>query len=260
LPIFALLFLALAVFLGAGTLFFQAYIYSEPTAGLLWRAPAAGLLMTSFFAFWSYLDYKNPGGHSTIFEFKTPKDEQRFMKFWAVRKGQETLYQAHKNSKGFYEYRDASGKSWRRSDTEGITEAIVVEDKDGQKIRFEAQLTDDGKFRMAPNSSAAHYVEVGGERRDMNDEYIGLLTRVRTSLIAANLFMNALHFVVWFAALWLLLRFQWGHAFGFAIVLWVVMTLTILPMMFKRTEDAALKQATPGAVARVRPGRQAWTI
>jgi ABC-type transport system involved in cytochrome bd biosynthesis fused ATPase/permease subunit len=51
----------------------------------------------------------------------------------------------------------------------------------------------------------------------------------------------------------LLLRFQWGHAFGLALVLWLIMTLTIAPMLFKRTEDAARNNAT-GAVSAL--GRQ----
>ena len=57
--------------------------------------------------------------------------------------------------------------------------------------------------------------------------------------IYANIFLNLLHLIVWFAALWLILRFQWGHAFGLALALWLVVTFAIMPMLFKRAEDTA---------------------
>ncbi len=236
LPIFGVLFLALAAFLGAGTLFFQGYIYSEPAENIQWRAPAAGLLLTLFYMFWSYLDYRNPGSHNTIFEFSA-QDKEQFNKLWSVRNGKETLFELRKNSKGQPEFRDAAGKTWRRSDVDGIVETIVVEGKNGEKIRFQADLTPDGKFSME-SGNIARYVETGGKNRVMTDDYIGTLTIDRPGRVAANLFMNGLHLLVWFAALWLLLRFQWSHAFGFAIVFWVIMTLIIAPMLFKRAEDA----------------------
>ena len=37
-----LVWVVLMVVLGAGTLWLQGYIYSEPAADLYWRAPAAG--------------------------------------------------------------------------------------------------------------------------------------------------------------------------------------------------------------------------
>jgi hypothetical protein len=250
LPAFALLFLALAVFFGAGTLFFQGYIYSEPASGLLWRAPAAGLLMSLFFFFWCYLDYRKPGSHNTIFDFSA-RDKEQYKKFWAVKGGQETLYEAHKKTNGLLEYKDAQGKTWRRSDISGMTDAIIVEDKDGQKIRFDADLAPDGKFNIEPGHPA-HYVEVDGRHRVMTDDYVGTIIIERGDLVLANLLMNGLHLAFWFAALWLLLRFQWGHAFGLALVLWLITTLTIAPMLFKRTEDAARKTAS-GAVTTLGP-------
>jgi hypothetical protein len=54
-----------------------------------------------------------------------------------------------------------------------------------------------------------------------------------------NLFFNFGHLIVWFLGLWLLLRFQWGHALGFAVVAWLVMTLTILPMLLSYAGAAA---------------------
>jgi hypothetical protein len=239
LPAFGLLFLTLAVIFGAGTLFFQGYIYSEPAEGLLWRAPAAALAMTFFFFIWCYLDYRKPGSHNTIFDF-TARDKEQYKKFWAVKSGKETLYEAHKNAKGLYDFKDAEGKIWRRSDINGITEAVILEDKDGQKMRFNADLTSDGKFNMEAGHPA-RYLEVDGRRRVMTDDYIGTIIIERWDLVLANLCMNGLHLAFWFAVLWLLLRFQWGHAFGLALVFWLITTLTIAPMLFNRAEKAANK-------------------
>jgi hypothetical protein len=68
-------------------------------------------------------------------------------------------------------------------------------------------------------------------------------------MVFANLLLNFLHLGVWFACLWLLLRFQWGHALGFAVVLWLALTLTILPMLFTKTEAASPYKATPKAAS-----------
>jgi hypothetical protein len=51
-----------------------------------------------------------------------------------------------------------------------------------------------------------------------------------------------LHLIVWFLCLWLLLRFQWGHALGLACVAWLVLTF-FLPPLFKKTEDLAKQRA-----------------
>jgi hypothetical protein len=240
---FVLAFLGIAVLLWAATLFFQGYIYSEPVAGLYWRAPLGGLVLCLFAAFWCWLAYRAPGKYNTLFEFSAHGDDERFDKFWSVKKGKEILYVAKTIGQGRKEYRDPQGRPWRRSDAEGVMEAIVVEDKDGQKIRFETELTKDGKFKAA-QGEPVRYVEVSGRHRVMTDDYIGQLSEVRKGTIAANLFLNFFHFALWFACLWLILRYQWGHAFGLAVVIWLVVTLTLLPMMFKKSEDLARERGS----------------
>src|SRR5262249_16234988 len=82
---FLLVFRGLAILLWAGSLFFQGYLYSEPAAGLHWRALAAGAVLTLFLAFWCFLDYRQPGRYSaTWFEPGTSED-QVFDKIWAVK-------------------------------------------------------------------------------------------------------------------------------------------------------------------------------
>jgi hypothetical protein len=245
--VFLLIFAAVTAFFWAFTLWFQGYIYSVPAEQLPWRAPVAGLVLTLFLAFWCWLDYRRPGTYGPFHQVAPPSDQVRYQRFWAVRNGKETLYAAHRTPRGQYEYRDNQDRVWRRSDANGLTQAIIVEDPDGEKVRFNAELTPDGKFKTT-SSGTARYVEEGGRHRVMTDDGIGAITTVHTSLIAANLLLNAIFLAVWFVCLWLLLRFQWGHALGLAVVFWLAMTLAILPMLFTRVETASRERgATPTA-------------
>jgi len=241
--ILGIAFLGLSVLLWAGTMFFQGYIYSEPVTGSIWRAPLAALILIAFTAFWCSLAYRNPGRYNTLFQFSSHQD-QNFDKFWSVKKGKEILYVAKHNAKGRMEYRDPQGKPWSRSDSEGVMEAIIVEDQNGDRIRFETEMTPDGKFKTIQGESI-RYVETGGRHRVMTEDYIGKLTEIRWGALFANIFLNFLHVLFWFACLWLLLQYQWSHALGLAIIIWLVATLTLLPMLFKKSEDlSAHRQAT----------------
>jgi hypothetical protein len=247
-PTLALLFLGITVVLWAGTLFLQGYIYSEPVAQAYWRAPLAGVILTVFLAFWCYLDYRSPGRYGALHDVST-SDEERYDRFWAVKKGQEIPFTAKKTAKGRREYYDAQGRPWSRSDTEGVVEAIVIEDKEHQRIRFDAELTPDGKFKAA-QEQPVNYVEAGGQGRIMTDSAPGKIPIRRSGLLVANLLLNLLHLGLWFAGLWLLMRFQWSHALGLAFVAWLVLTF-ILPALFKKTEDLAKQQPVPSSTAKV---------
>jgi hypothetical protein len=231
--LYALLFAGIGVVVFAGTLVLQGAIYSEPVSQLYWRAPVAGLILTLFFAAWCYLAYRSPGSYNTLFAFTTSYDESTFEELTSYKRGNQTLYKRNKTSK---DYRDSANNKWRRSGTDGVVDEIVVEDKkDGQKFRFHVELGPDGNFKSEP----ARFVEVGGKGRVMLDNDIGHLSSVRWGLIFGNILLNIVHLVLWFAALWLILRFQWLHAFGLALVLWLIVTFAIMPMLFKRAEDAA---------------------
>ena len=100
----------------------------------------------------------------------------------------------------------------------------------------------DGNFKVN-DQDVVRYVEADGKHRVMTDNYIGQLSEARSGIVAANLFLNVLHLIAWFLCLWLLLRFQWGHALGLAFVAWLVLTF-FLPPLFKKTEDLAKQRAT----------------
>jgi hypothetical protein len=236
---FLLIFVGLTVLFWWGTLFLQNYLYNEPVSEMFWRAPVAALVLTLFLGFWVRLDYRSPGHYNALFEFSTPLEEERFKQFWSVKNGKEILFKQAKNRQGRIVYRDAAQKEWSRSDTEGIVKAIIVEEN-GEKVRFEAQLTPDGKFKPGP----VQYVEGGGRSRVMSEDDIGHLSRPRRGLLFLNLLLNGLHLGVWFLCLWLLLRFQWSHALGLAFVFWLALTF-FLPTLFNKAEDTARQRAAP---------------
>jgi hypothetical protein len=243
--VFLLLFAALTVLFWTGTLFFQGYIYSEPVDQVYWRAPAAGLALTVILAFWSFLDYRSPRWYAAPLDF-TATEREDLPKFWSVKQGREIPYVGKPTPpRGLLQYYDPRGDLWKRSDTEGVVEAILVEGRDGQKTRFEADLTKDGKFKTE-KGDAVRYIEVGGRHRVMEDISIGRITTTRSGLVLGYLFLNLVHLGVWFAALWLILRFQWGHALGFGVVLWLMMSLTIMPMLLGRVEKVAQQRALQG--------------
>lgn len=178
--IFLVFFFALSVILWAGTLGFQGLIYNEPAAGLHWRGPAAGAALTAFFALWCFVSYGNFDPRTetqmpldTIFRFQ-PKKTTPVDKLWAVKKDKETLFKKRETggTGGSAEFRDDQGNPWRRSDTTGITEAIIVE-QDNQRLTFLPRLNRDGTFK---SGEFPGYYEKGG-RREM--EQLGQVTLFR---------------------------------------------------------------------------------
>jgi hypothetical protein len=245
---FLLVFLGITIFLWAGTLFFQGYIYSEPASQLYWRAPVAGAVLALFLGFWCFLDNRNPGQFNGTWFEPSASDDEVFNKFWSVKGNQQTLYAASKDARGVIEYRDATGRPWSRSDADGVVEAILVEDSDGQKIRFNAELTEDKKFKAA-RGEPVRYVEVDGQGRVMTDTYIGKLPVSHWGTTLAKIILTLIHLGLWFACLWLILQFQSGHAFGLALVLWLALTLTLLPLLFARVEEVAKQRPASTAAA-----------
>ena len=53
------------------------------------------------------------------------------------------------------------------------------------------------------------------------------------------------HRLLWFVGLWVLMRFQWGHALGLAFVMWLTVTLVILPMLLDTAGTVAMEKRSP---------------
>jgi hypothetical protein len=225
--IFVVVGLALTALLWGGTTWFQAYIYSEPAADLYWRAPAAAGALTLFLAFWGILDYRSPGDYPGQFGFEFQGKEKDFPELWAVFQSKEVRYQQGKNSKGqvryFHQGRELSGRP----------DAVIIEEQ-GEKIRFDAERDANGYFKAPPNQSLRY---LDGRGRVMTEGALGFLPTRRWGLLLGNMLLNLFHFALWFACAWLLLRFQWTHALGLALVFWLIMTFTVVELLMKRVEE-----------------------
>jgi hypothetical protein len=71
----------------------------------------------------------------------------------------------------------------------------------------------------------------------MTEDSLGRVSTPKRGLLFGNLLLNGLHFVAWFLCLWLLLRFQWSHALGLAIPLWLALSLSVVPFLLGKTSS-----------------------
>lgn len=248
--------LALGVLFFAGTRWLQAYIYSEAVEDLYWRAPAAAAAVTVFLGLLCLLASRHLGTFDPL-SFSAKK-ETTYQQFWSVVKSkpkdreaieEKTLFKARKISARpgatETEYLEASRqppRPWKRTDSEGrLVDAIVVEEgTDKKEVRFNLKRPRDDKF--GPGELAIYEEESGG--RVMREDPIGYVSVQRGWLVVLYIVLNALHLAVWFVCLWLLLRFQWPHALGLAALLWLTMTLWLVPMIMRRVEQASAPTAT----------------
>jgi hypothetical protein len=243
-----LLWFALGVLLAAWTLWFQGYIYSEPAPGVFWRAPAAAAALTVVVCLWVFIDYRAPGRYRTLFEF-SGQEEQRPYPELRIRtpEGRERAFLLRKDERGRPEYRDKDNRLL----PDRPDKIIVVEG--GQQYVFLPERDAKGNFKVARGESL-RYNEEGGQGRYMVEGQWGRVASYHFGWLVLDVFLNGLHFVVWWAVLWLLLRFQWSHALGLAFAFWGVMTLFVLPPLLTRAEEVARQRAeTKAALAPLAP-------
>jgi hypothetical protein len=241
--IFVLLFAALAVIFAGGTLFVQGNLYSEPTTGIAWRAPAAAAVLTLFYAAWAILDYRtlDPNRpdfpYDTIFRF-SPTETKQVDRFVAkIGDDEKTYTRTQSGSFGSALYVDDKGRPFSRSTTEGPVQEIVVKDDKGE-MHFKPKMTKEGGFKSG--EAFPGFYQVDG-RHEM--AAVGQVSVFRWGLYVMNLFLNFVHFVLWFVLVWLVLRFQWTHALFGSVILWAVMTIIVVPMLLEKTQRVAQQKA-----------------
>jgi hypothetical protein len=241
----------LMVVLWAGTIYLQSWFYTEASTDVFWQAPAAAAVLTLFFGLWCLIARPEEltFGIPFLFSAEETKGNKPVEYLWAVRKNEKdpvkykrkTEVRAGQTSYRYYVERD--GQPDPRSPwTPDRVVAILVEGEKGEKIRFEPATQERGEYRRFVDPE-------GWEIREYDDGPTGPPTIFRTGRFLANITLNLLHLGVWFGCLWLLLRFQWTHALGLGIVLWLVTTLTVLPMLLTRAGAAAQESAIPQKAA-----------
>jgi hypothetical protein len=230
----------LSLLLAAWTLFFQGYIYSEPVSAIYWRAPAAGTALTVFVILWMMLDYRSvqdrgdEGRYQPLHSFSY-RESERYEHLWIIRDG----------IKEHYEWRGNQyvNKSNRRL-PERPRKIIASHKADGDEHDFEPKLDAKGNFQIEADQKLRYY-EKDNPSRYMEEGYPGLISITHFGWLVMNLLLNFGFLAVWFVSLWLLLRFQWSHALGLAVVFWLVMLLFIMPMILKKTEEVRKERLPP---------------
>jgi hypothetical protein len=229
---------ALVVLLWVGTAVLQGFLYTESPADLYWRAPAAGLALALFVAFWWFLATKNPGKIGVLHQFGAATKDETFSELiWVKTDPMNDQHfvdvKSYKYDPGKRKYLDSSLHPWSRSTSDGPIEWIRAERKEGDEtvsVLFKADLKPDGTFK-----EPATYIEQGAKARVMTENDLGKLSTPKTGQVFANLFLNGAFLVAWFLCLWLLLRFQWLHALGLAVALWLTLILTVVPILLAKT-------------------------
>lgn len=231
----------ITILLGALSFLVQSYLYTETSPGIFWQAPAAGGVLALFLAVWCLLNYSSPGAnpanlpYNTILNFRSTNKmfEDPVRKLWSVKKnGKEVEYVGKKEPQATgqilvrYLEKIPPYSPWSPNDVE----AVILEYK-GEKVRFEP--------RTSEQTGYPEFVSKDGWVMPVYDRMIlGNPTRANGGLFYANLMLNGLHFVAWFLCLWLILRFQWGHALLMALGFWAAMTILVLPVLLSSTVPA----------------------
>ena len=242
--ILLVVFLSLAVFLAAGSLTIQGYIYSEPVGDIFWRAPAAAAVLTAYLGLWCYLNYRarDPKAqelpYDALFTSSATEDATYpVAELWAEKGGERKHYRRFTVDTGTFsrfEYHDSSEK---RFPHDRSIEAVVIKEGDPKEPH---------EARFVAKHDEAKYVEEGGSRYMTVDNF-GRIYTPRPGRSRVMLLLNILHFVVWFLTIWLLLRFQWPHALGLAAAIWLAMTLLIGPLIFAKIPAKPMVPSAPVA-------------
>ena len=234
--ILILVWAGLVVLLWAGSVWFQGYIYSEPSPQLVWSAPVAGTALALYFALWCVIDYRSPERYVDLFHFNPREDHEPFAELWAV-KGTTTIrYGLTKDAQGRPDFRDANGKPIPTH-----ADKIIVKEN-GEEAVFEPERDANGNYKMRTGRSLLYHDARG---REMSEDGLGQLSTFRWGVFLACGFLNSFHLAMWFVCFWLLLRFQWSHALGLAVIFWLISTVLIVPTLLAKVETVA---KAPGTV------------
>lgn len=245
--IFALLTAALFALFLAGSLSIQSWLYNVPADGLPIRSAGSAAFVAGFVVLWAAIHAGSPETVNTILNF-SPQSYTSHDSFDSVRKvgdrEEKIPFKRRVGSRGSASFFDARpGREtavWKRSDTEGISVAILIREKGKDApTRFEANLVRSpakdkvGEKLVFPDE--VRYTEVGGSRY-MTGEALGQIVESRYSTVLLNLLLNFVHLLVWQIACWVGLRYLFWHAAGIAVPLFLLFTLAIVPIVFERID------------------------
>jgi hypothetical protein len=250
-----------ALFWGV-SLIAQGYLYQQPASNLPIRAAVGAVLVALFLTFWVWLDQRSPGRYDTLFEF-AGETAQPFDEFEAARwhanlvgkgykseadgKPAETRTAYKRKSAKSDSFSDLKGEAFVMNDSTSMTAALFVKTEEGgEPVRFDAEMKDDPRTGLKSYlPGRQRFVEAGGSRHIWADQ-LGVMYVPNAGVVVVALLMNAILFVVWFAAFWPVLQFTWGHALGFTAILGLVTMLIVMPLLFKPNRAPAQPASAAG--------------
>jgi hypothetical protein len=246
--------IGLGVLLYVGSLFFQGYIYTEPSTGLAWQAPAAAAALFLFLLFWCVIVANSATAspsqvpYDSLFRFSPTIEmvKEPIPEMTAVyKKGDAVTYFLNKEPGARYYLNkklwDLDRKEQRWLPT-GVKEIKLKHD--GTEMVFElVEGGGEGANREFVNKATGFTIVERSGAGGADPSPIPVAFRWSRFLV--NLFLNFFHLALWFVCLWLLLRYQWGHALGLALVAWLLMTIVILPMLLDSAAQVAEASRTP---------------
>ncbi len=246
---FVCLSIAVAALLWAMCLFVQPYLHGEPVGQLPLRALVGGLAVGCFVTLWVYANTRaeRKDKYGTFFEFN-PVGTKPVDAFDAVRIGAaagpdgkhpETTVSFKRpagKADGFVEAKNPA-VPFRLNSTAMMTVAVIV-DENGQKVRFDAELTDSGTEYRTPakvfrEAGGSRFIEAGNEGAG-----VGVIYAPSTGAVVVAILLNVLLFAVWFAVFWPLLQYSSGMALGLAAGFGLATMLVAMPLLFELNAKA----------------------
>jgi hypothetical protein len=235
------LWLVMVIALAAWTIWFSGYLYSEPTGEIYWRAPAAGAVVLLALTVWVWSDYRTPPGRYQVFWYATESTDKPdpYKEIRTVNAdGIEEVYFYSKTADGKAQYRTQAGKTLTAR-----PQQITVQEGD-EKVVYEPDRDAKGNFKPS-GDGLVHYRDNRG--RDLVEGAFHARSIPGSGRSFGVFVLHFLLLIAWFLSLWLLLRFQWAHALGQAVVLWAVMLMFVMPPLLSRTEEVARERAVAKA-------------
>ena len=247
--VFALLAFVLILFLWSGSMLLQGWWYQSPADRMPIRAAVSGSVMALFLTLWCLLDARSGGKYDTLFEF-SPMEITEHDAFDCVMKnsaGQEMPpihYQKRAGAKGSTaDFVDGKSQPWKKNTSDSMAVAILLPEKDKpEPTRFNANL--DAKGNFPQGAGELRYVDAAG--RYMTTDSLGRVYRKKTGVLFANIFLNVLHFVLWWMVLWYGVRYSLWHAFSLAFVMWLFVMVAVQPVLFNQTRPTETRTAKAG--------------
>jgi len=230
--------------------FFQGRIYSEPTSGFLWRAPAAGAAITLSIVIWMAFDFGSPGIYRPIHELQAYTPDNKNNKLKPDEGGAYPSMTVTKPDGKKEVYLKQSGTRLEYKSKTNLpmpsTPIQIEVEEDGKVSVFKPEKDAKGNYLRRVGQSLIYKDE---RNRQMIEGGFGALVISRPGANFLVICLHLLHLLAWFGALWFLYEFQPLHAFGLSAAFCLLVTLFFLPPILTYAETVSKARTKPESTA-----------